>query len=190
MMNEQWEEIKLFPNTLEKYEVLEDNNVMVEALGPDAFDSMEDFIEWCRKLKLHLLMANKDCVFYMIKKLVEAYPVQCLAAHHDIDYWEMPDLTVNYGDNVIAEIDEGNCTPLTYLSRYAQQYEEDQIADHHTMHDSILTRANEVHASAMRSIESMDDAVNEFTDYTDSLFEETVKTSYGDKYELIKGEEK
>ena len=72
----------------------------------------------------------------------------------------------------------------------AQQYEKDQIADHHTMHDSILTRANEVHASAMRSIESMDDAVNEFTDYTDSLFEETVKTSYGDKYELIKGEEK
>jgi hypothetical protein len=42
----------------------------------------------------------------------------------------------------------------------------------------------------MRSIESMDDAVNEFTDYTDSLFEETVKTSYGDKLELIKGEEK
>jgi len=72
----------------------------------------------------------------------------------------------------------------------AEQYEKEQIADHHTMHDSILTRANEVHASAMRSIESMDDAVNEFTDYTDSLFEETVKTSYGDKLELIKGEEK
>jgi hypothetical protein len=167
MMTKQWEEIKLFPSTLEKYEELEDINVMVEALGPDAFDSMDDFKEWCRKLKLHLLMANKDCVFYMIKKLVEAYPVQCLAAHHDIDYWEMPDLTVNYGDNVIAEIDEGNCTPLTYLSRYAQQYEKEQIADHHS---------NE-------HIDGMGNAANTF-------FEHVAEMSYGDKFKKIKGDDK